>query len=70
MNLLTPTVILTLLLLLSTADAATRVPVWKPDRTNAQIICPYVTMGVPPGTPEGHYTLGVCPARPPIVMPR
>lgn len=65
--------ILTLLFLLTSfviaEAAATRVPVWKPDRTNYAMICPYVTMGVPPGTPAGHYTLGVCPARPAVARP-
>lgn len=44
------------------ASALTRVKVTAPShRPNAEIICPWVTMSVPPGTPPGHYSLGVCP---------
>lgn len=54
-----------LVLLASAAEARTRVvvPTLPVDRTNAEIICPWVSLGVPPETPAGHYTLGVCPPR-------
>jgi len=56
--------LLTAVLLASTgADAATRLRVVPVDRTNAEILCPWVSMSVPPDTPAGHYTLGVCPPR-------
>ena len=52
------------LLVTTAADARARVVVTPPvDRTNAEIICPWVAMSVPPETPAGHYTLGVCPPR-------
>ena len=59
-------VLIAALVLLSTsADARTRRVIVTPpvDRTNAEIICPYVALSVDPATPAGHYTLGVCPPR-------
>lgn len=51
-----------ILLAAETASALTRVKITAPShRPNAEIICPWVTASSKPGTPPGHYTLGVCP---------
>jgi hypothetical protein len=46
------------------SDARARIRVTAPvDRSNAVILCPYVAWSVPPDTPNGHYSLGICPNR-------
>ncbi len=57
-------VLIALLLMTVTADAMTRVRITAPtSRSNAEIICPWVAWSVPPDTPNGSISLGVCPNR-------